>query len=68
VSAVADPTTWHRVLGLLSDGDWHTEEELEEVVYYPEYWIRELEESGYSVQKSAWEHPSVRLLTPASGE
>jgi len=39
MSIVAEPTTWDRVLDLLDDGDWHAEEELEEVAYYPEHWI-----------------------------
>jgi hypothetical protein len=64
MSAVAEPTTWERVLDLLSDGDWHTEDELEEIAYFPNYWIRELEESGYSVERSSAGHPRVRLLTP----
>jgi hypothetical protein len=53
MSLVAEPTTWERVLDLLSDGGWHTEVELEEITHFPEYWIRELGESGYFVEKSA---------------
>lgn len=62
MSIAAEPTTWERVLDLLSDGDWHTKDELEEVAYFPEYWIRELEESGYFLEKSVTGRPSVRLL------
>jgi hypothetical protein len=44
------PTTFDRVLDVLSDGDWHTETELEEVSYFPREWLRELELSGYSIE------------------
>jgi hypothetical protein len=52
MSTVAEPTTWERVVELLSDEDWHTEMELEEIAYFPEYWIRELEQSGYHVERN----------------
>jgi hypothetical protein len=57
----AEPTQWRRVLDLLLDGDWHTEQELAEITRYPQYWIRELGESGYMVERSADGH--LRLLT-----
>ncbi len=44
-------TTFERVLEVLSDGDWHNEEELEEVSYFPREWIRELELSGYPIDE-----------------
>ena len=53
MSIAAEPTMWERVLDLLSDGDWHTDEEFEEIAHFLVYWIRELEESGYVVQRSA---------------
>jgi hypothetical protein len=63
MSISAEPTTWERVLELFSDGGWHTEAELEHVTQFPEFWIRELEESGYSVQRSRSNgHPRVRVL------
>jgi hypothetical protein len=31
----AEPTQWQRVLDLLLDGDWHTEQELAEITRYP---------------------------------
>ena len=66
MSTVAEPTTWERVVELLSDGDWHTEVELEEIAHFPAYWIRELEQSGYLVEKSATGR--LRLLaTPTTG-
>jgi len=65
MSVATESTTWDRVVDLLSDGDWHTEEELEKVAHFPDYWIRELEESGYSLQRSANGHTQVRLLRQA---
>ena len=66
MSTVAAPTTWERVVDLLSDGDWHTEVELEEIAHFPAHWIRELEQSGYFVEKNA--SGQLRLLaTPLTG-
>jgi hypothetical protein len=45
-------TTFKRVLDVLSDGDWHSEDELEEVSYFPRDWIQELRVSGYPVDES----------------
>ena len=65
MSIAAEPTTWERVLDLLLDGDWHTAAELEKVAHFPEYWIRELEDSGYLVErKTSRGKPRVRLLSP----
>ncbi len=47
----ATATTFKRVLDVLSDGDWHAKEELEEVSYFPHEWIKELELSGYTVDE-----------------
>jgi hypothetical protein len=58
-------TTFDRVLHVLADGEWHTEEELEEVSYFPREWIKELEVSGYPV--TTVENGSLHLrLTAAS--
>jgi len=62
MSTVAEETTWERVLGLLSDGDWHSEEELQEVAYFPDHWIRELENSGYFLEERSTGRLRVRLL------
>jgi hypothetical protein len=61
MSVAAEPTTWERIVDLLSDGNWHSEEELEEVAYYPALWVRELEDSGYTLERSA--RGDVRLHT-----
>jgi hypothetical protein len=42
--------TYERILELLDDGEWHSEEELEEVAYFPREWVRELELSGQPVR------------------
>jgi hypothetical protein len=47
---IAESTcTYQRILELLADGEWHTEEELEELAYFPREWIKELEISGEPV-------------------
>ena len=33
---------FRRLEGLLADDDWHSEEELSELVSYPDLWLREL--------------------------
>ena len=55
-------TTFERVLDVLSDGDWHSEDELGEVSYFPREWIRELEASGYPVAETD-DHCRWRLLS-----
>jgi hypothetical protein len=42
---------WDRVFSLLSDGDWHSENELAAITRYPQYWIREVGESGYLLER-----------------
>ncbi len=42
-------TTYHRILHLLGDGKWHTENELDAVAYFPREWIKELNVSGRHV-------------------
>jgi hypothetical protein len=61
VSIAAERTQWDVVFDLLSDGDWHAEKELAEITRYPKYWLRELGESGYLLERSA--DGRVRLLT-----
>ena len=41
--------TYDRVKGMLSDGRWHTVEELREISYFPERWIEELRKDGLEV-------------------
>lgn len=44
-------TTFDRVVGVLSDGDWHTDAELHTVTRVPAIWMKELVLSGYSVEE-----------------
>jgi hypothetical protein len=41
--------TYDRVKSVLSDGEWHTLDELREVSYFPERWIEELRRDGLEV-------------------
>jgi hypothetical protein len=45
----------------LSDGEWHTEKELATITRYPRYWIHEVSESGYLLERDA--SGRMRLLT-----
>lgn len=47
--------TYDRVKGVLSDGCWHTVEELREISYFPERWIEELRRDGLEVVEDAHE-------------
>jgi hypothetical protein len=42
-------STYERVRNVLSDGDWHTVDELRQVSYFPERWINELRIDGLEV-------------------
>ena len=35
-------TKYEQIIELLSDGEWHTREDLEQVVVFPELWLDEL--------------------------
>jgi hypothetical protein len=52
-------TTYERVRQLLGDGEWHSEDELAEVAYFPRKWIEELRASGEPV--TTVENGSLRL-------
>lgn len=42
-------STYDRVKNVLSDGQWHTLEELKQVSYFPERWIEEFRHDGLEV-------------------
>ena len=42
-------TTYARVLEVLADGEWHTDEELRAVTEYPAEWLKELRYAGFVV-------------------
>jgi hypothetical protein len=46
-------STYDRVKGVLSDGRWHTIEELKEVSYFPERWIEEFKRDGLEIAEEA---------------
>jgi hypothetical protein len=33
---------YEQIIELLSDGEWHTKEDLEQVTFFPELWLDEL--------------------------
>ena len=55
-------TTYDRVKDVLSDGDWHSLEELKQVSYFPERWLDELRRDGLEVLE---EDDKVALATHA---
>jgi hypothetical protein len=57
-------TTYEQVLQLLADGEWHTEDELAEISYFPREWIRELKASGEHV--TTVENGKLRLRLDTS--
>jgi hypothetical protein len=60
-----DMSIYARILDLLADGEWHTEDELGEVAYFPRKWIEELEASGERVMTA---ESGLRLrLEPREG-
>ena len=59
-----DTSTYARVRALLADGEWHTEDELREVAYFPRKWIEELEESGERVTTAENGGLRLRLESP----
>jgi hypothetical protein len=56
-------TTYDRVKDVLSDGDWHSLEELKQVSYFPERWLDELRRDGLEVLE---EDDRVALATHGS--
>ena len=61
-----DMSTYARMLDLLADGEWHSEDELRQLAYFPRKWIEELEASGERVTTA--ENGGVRVrLEPREG-
>jgi hypothetical protein len=61
-----DETTYERIKHLLSDGDWHREDELARVSSYPREWVRELELAREAeIERDADDRYVLRLLTAA---
>lgn len=45
------PSTLSRVLSLLSDGRWHSREELQAVAYFPDAWVGILRDKGWEIEE-----------------
>ena len=56
-------TTYDRVKDVLSDGDWHSLEELKQVSYFPERWLEEFRRDGLEIVE---EDGKVALVGSAS--
>lgn len=56
--------TYDRVKRVLSDGRWHTVEELREISYFPERWIEELRKDGLEVVEDEREGKVVLVGAP----
>jgi hypothetical protein len=59
------PSTYARIVELLSDGEWHYEPELLRVSTFPEHWVTELAREGHEVKKTEQGSRLVRLATAA---
>jgi hypothetical protein len=57
-------STYTRLLALLSDGQWHGEDDLREITRYPREWVKELCREGHDVSKDASGAFWVRLAIP----
>jgi hypothetical protein len=53
------PSTYSRVVELLSDGDWHCGQELSQVSTFPELWITELAHEGHEIK---WTESGTRVV------
>jgi hypothetical protein len=56
--------TYSRLLELLSDGDWHGEDDLRMITSFPGEWLKELRYEGHEVAVDDGGAPLVRLRIP----
>ena len=54
-------SVYARLLEVLSDGDWHSEDDLRAVTAFPSEWITELRHEGHEVVEDPPGAPRVRL-------
>jgi hypothetical protein len=54
-------STYSRLLMLLSDGQWHDEDDLRTVTSFPGEWLKELRYEGHEVAADERGVPIVRL-------
>jgi hypothetical protein len=64
ISRRVSVTIYQQVRGLLADGQWHNERELEELVTFPEEWIAELQHAGDAVVAEIEGERLIRLAGP----
>lgn len=67
MSALAESTsTYGRLVDLLADGEWHTDDELLALTAYPDEWLKELRYEGFLLSERP-EAGLVRMLGRAGG-
>jgi hypothetical protein len=57
---------YERLLEVLSDGEWHSEDELRPITPFPREWIVELRHEGHEVVEDPFGGPLVRLRQGAA--
>jgi hypothetical protein len=60
-------STYERVRDVLSDGEWHSIDELKQVSSFPERWIEELRRDGLWVMDDHEEHKVALVVASDSG-
>jgi hypothetical protein len=56
---------YEQIIELLSDGEWHTREDLVQVTHFPELWLEELRHEPRVEIVSEQETVRVKLLAAA---
>jgi hypothetical protein len=59
-------SVYERLLEVLSDGEWHSEDELRPITPFPREWIAELRHDGHEVAEDPFGGPLVRLRQDAA--
>ena len=54
-------SVYAQLLEVLSDGNWHSEDDLRPITPFPREWIDELRHDGHEVAEDATGTPHVRL-------
>ncbi len=55
--------TYDKIVELLIDGRWHSDDELAQVASFPEAWLEEVEREGGRIIRRASDAGYVRLAT-----
>ncbi len=56
------PLTYLTLVGLLQDGQWHSDSELSRISQYPDEWLRELERDGHKLERQGEPPVMYRLV------